>query len=535
MFMDTRDKELDEIYSETIPEIEAGTIMKGKIVSIKPDSVVVDIGFKSEGFIPITEFSDTEVGMLGEGREIDVYVSRIDSDGMIKVSIEKARRIRTMQSLQDALKGGTAVDAVVTERIKGGYRVDIDGITAFMPGSLADLKRIKNPDSLIRQRIRVKVLKMNPRMNNIVVSRRDLLEEERARLKEKTLSRIRKDALMKGVVKSITDYGVFVDLGGIDGLLHISDISWGRVRHPSDIFRVDQEVEVIVLSFDAETEKVTIGYKQKRPDPWLNIGERYPAGKVISGRVVSLTDYGAFVEIEEGVEGLVHVSEMDWSSRLKHPSYYVEVGDSIDVKVLHTDPEQKRISLGIKQLKPKPWELVAKRYSAGQRVPGRVRSLTDFGAFVEIPEGVDALLHISDISWTKHIRHPSEVLRKGQKIEAVILSLEPENKRMSLSLKHLTPDPWEGEIPSRFRTGDDVNCRVLRCTEYGIFVEVEDKVEGLIYSSEIDTEGRGPEDLYREGDTLTARIIRIDLEGRKIGLSLRSIHKKTGSREEGLQ
>jgi small subunit ribosomal protein S1 len=526
LLMEIQEKELSELYLDKIPEIEEGTILKGKIVSIKPDSIIVDIGVKSEGFIPIEELSKQEREELGEGNEIEVYVSRIDADGMLNVSLEKAKRIKALQLLKDAEKTGTSVDAEVVEKVKGGYRLNIGGIKSFMPGSHSDLKPLKNPDELIGEKVTVKVLKFNSKLTNVIVSRREVLKEERDKLKATTLLSLERGSFLKGVVKNITDYGVFVDLGGIDGLLHISDISWGRVRHPSDIFKLSQEVEIVVLNFDPETEKITLGYKQKRPDPWLNVDEKFAVGKVVSGKVVSLTDYGAFLELEEGIEGLVHVSELDWSPRPKHPSHYIEIGDYADAKVLNVDPEKKRISLGIKQLKPKPWELVAQRYEDGQVITGRVRSLTDFGAFIEIPEGVDALLHISDMSWTKHMKHPAELLRKGQQVETVILSIEPEKERMALGLKQLTPDPWEEEIPSRFKLEDEVKCNVIRYSEYGIFVDIEDIVEGLIYSSEMETGVESAGDLYGKGDELAARIIKIDAEGRKIGLSLKNLQQR---------
>lgn len=533
MLMDTQEKGLDEIYSETITPVEEGTLLTGKVLTITDDSVIVDIGFKSEGFIPKIEFTEDELKTLSPGKDIEVFVSRIDPEGMVSLSVEKAKRIRVHQKLQEALSSGTPVEAVVTERIKGGYRVSIEGVKAFMPGSQADLKPLKNPDSIIGQSILVKVLKLNSKMTNVVVSRREVIEEERNRLKEKTLEHLKVGAIMKGVVKNLTDYGAFVDLGGIDGLLHISDISWGRIKHPSDVFKPEQEIEVVVLDFNPETEKVTLGYKQRRPDPWLTVDEKYPPGKIVSGKVVSLTDYGAFIELEEGVEGLVHVSELDWSPRPKHPSHYIEVGDYVDVKVLSLDMNQKRISLGIKQLKPKPWDVVAEKYRVGQRVIGKVRSLTEFGAFIEIPEGVDALLHISDISWTRHINHPSEVLRKGQKIETVILSMDPEKERMALGLKQLEPDPWETEIPSRYNLGDEVTCKVLRNTEYGIFVEIDGFVEGLIYSSEIERSLLPGQDDPVEGDELRARIIKIDLEGRKIGLSMKNLSTPDETEQQG--
>ncbi len=521
--METQEKELQELLTETIPEIEEGSIVKGKVISIRDDSVVVDIGYKSEGFIPVTEFTSEELTALKVGDEIEVYLSRIDSEGQVSLSIDKAKRLKLLNLLQDAQEHNRPVEATVKEHIKGGYRLEIEGIKAFMPGSQADVKPLKNPEEIVGDRVLVKVLKFNNKLTNIIVSRREVIEEEREKLKQRTLKQLKDGAILKGVVKNITDYGVFIDLGGIDGLLHISDISWGRVRHPSDVFTLGQEVEVIVLHFDRETEKVTLGYKQRRPDPWLSVEDRYSPGKIVSGKVVSLTDYGAFIELEEGVEGLIHISEMDWSRRPKHPSNYMEIGDYIDAKILNIDIQNRRISLGLKQLKPKPWEVVAQRYRVGQKVTGRVRSITDFGAFVELPEGVDALLHVSDISWTRHIRHPSEVLRKGQKIEAVVLHLDPEREKMSLGIKQLEPDPWVEVIPSRFHLGDEVRCRIIRFSEYGIFVEIENFVEGLIYTSEIDTGGKRPEEVYQEGQEITARIIKLDLDNRKIGLSMLNV------------
>jgi small subunit ribosomal protein S1 len=523
LLMELNEKEINALYSDAITEIEERTILKGKVVSIISDSVVVDIGYKSEGFVPINEFTEREREELKDGVEVEVYVSKIDADGAVILSTEKARRIRVFQALQEAFKNNAPVEARVLEKVKGGYSLDIDGIKAFLPGSQADLRPVRNPDSLLGQSIKVKVLKLNNKLTNVIVSRRVILEEELAALREKTLSQIEPGKRVQGTVKNITDYGVFIDIGGVDGLLHVSDISWGRVRHPSDFFKIGQEVEVLVNSYDPEEGKVTLSYKHKNPNPWLNIEEKYPVGKVVRGKVVNLTSYGAFVELEEGVDGLVHVSELDWTSRPKHPSNYVEIGDYVSAQVLKVDPVERKISLGIKQLKPKPWELVAKRYKVDQKVTGRVRSFTEFGTFVELPEGVDALLHISDMSWTRHIKHPSEVLRKGQKIEAIVLSLDPENERMSLGLKQVVPDPWKEEIPSKYKVGDEVRCRGLRYTEHGIFVEIEDEIEGLIYSSEIDTPRDELKENFKPGEEFIARIIKMDIEGRKIGLSLRNI------------
>jgi small subunit ribosomal protein S1 len=385
---------------------------------------------------------------------------------------------------------------------------------------------IKDLDSLIGQKMSFRILKINNKRSNVIVSRRAIIEEERAKKKGETLGKIREGALLPGVVKNITDYGVFVDLGGIDGLLHISDISWGRISHPSEVFSVGDPIEVIVLKYDPASERVTLGYKQRKPDPWIDIMEKYPVGKVVKGKVVSLTDYGAFVELEDGLEGLVHISEIDWVQRPKHPSKYLNVGDEVDAVVLRVDKDERKLSLSIKQTKPSPWELIRERYQVGQRISGKVKSLTDFGAFVGLPEGVDGLIHISDLSWTRHIKHPSEMLKKGQKIDAVILALDTANEKIALGLKQLEPDPWTHEIPARFKLGDEVNGKVLRITDFGVFVEIEGGVEGLIYSSEIvQPSGEGEE--LKEGDEVRARIIRIDLEERKIGLSMKNV-KRSG-------
>ena len=371
-----------------------------------------------------------------------------------------------------------------------------------------------------------KVLKLNNKLSNVIVSRRVILEEEMQQKKAETLERLKEGQNMNGVVKNITDYGVFVDLGGIDGLLHISDISWGRINHPSEFFTIGDEVEVLVLKYDQTNEKVTLGYKQKRPDPWSVVDERYPAGERVKGKVVSITDYGAFIELEEGLEGLVHISEIDWLSRPKHPSKYLSVGETVEAVVLKVDKEERRLSLSLKQIKPSPWELVSQNYQVGNRISGKVKTITDFGAFVGLPEGVDALLHISDLSWTKHIKHPSEVLKKGQKIEAVILSIEPDAEKMALGLKQTGPDPWLHDIPERFKLGSEVSGKVLTITDFGIFVELEGGVEGLIYSSEIVKPASGKtEEVVKPGDPIDVRIIKIDCDERKIGLSMKNLKR----------
>ncbi len=518
--MELKNNEMERLYAESVHQIEEGSILQGRVVYVKQDGVIVDIGYKSEGFIPAEEFTLEELSRLKPGDSIEAYVVDIqDADGVVALSKEKATKIKAWDILESAYEKGTVVEGSICGKTKGGLNVDIMNVRAFLPGSQIDIKAVREIDSLIGKTMGFKVLKLNNQRSNIIVSRRAALEEERQKKKAVTLTKLKEGSRLEGVVKNITDYGVFVDLGGIDGLLHISDISWGRITHPSEFFAVGDTVEVVVLKYDEGQERVTLGYKQMKADPWLTVDEKYPVGEKVKGKVVSITDYGAFVELEEGIEGLVHVSEMDWASRPKHPSKYLTIGETVDAVVLKVDKEERRISLSIKQLKPSPWELVSARYSVGQKISGKVRSITEFGAFVGLPEGVDGLIHISDISWTKHIKHPSEVLKKGQKVDAVVLSLEPEKERIALGLKQVTPDPWLREIPERFRLGDEVRCKILKSTDFGIFVEIEGEVEGLVYSSEV----LKKEEPLKEGDEVMARIIKIDAEDRKIGLSMKHV------------
>ena len=518
--MELRNNEMERLYAESIHQIEEGSILQGRVVYVKQDGVIVDIGYKSEGFIPAEEFSPEELSRLKPGDAIEAYVVDIqDSDGVVTLSKEKATKIKAWDILESAYQKGTVVEGNICGKTKGGLSVDIMNVKAFLPGSQIDVKAVKEIDSLIGKTMGFKVLKLNNKRSNIIVSRRAALEEERQKKKVITLTKLKEGSRLEGVVKNITDYGVFVDLGGIDGLLHISDISWGRITHPSEFFAVGDTVEVVVLKYDEEQERVTLGYKQKKDDPWLTVDEKYPVAGKVKGKVVSIADYGAFVELEEGIEGLVHVSELDWASRPKHPSKYLAIGETVDAVVLKVDRDERRISLSVKQLKPSPWELVSDRYIVGQQVSGKVRSITEFGAFVGLPEGVDGLIHISDISWTKHVKHPSEVLKKGQKVDAVVLSLEPEKERIALGLKQVTPDPWLKEIPERFKLGDEVRCKVLKFTDFGIFAEIEGEVEGLVYSSEVVKK----EEPLKEGDEVMARIIKIDAEDRKIGLSMKHV------------
>lgn len=523
--MEPKNNEMEQLYAETFHSIEEGAILAGRVLSVKADGVIIDIGYKSEGFIGIHEFTEEEIRSLRPGEPIEVYVTNIrDTEGVVELSKERASKIKVWDNLEKAVQEGGLVEGTVVEKTKGGMTVNINGVKAFLPGSQVDIRITKELDSLIGKRMLFRVLKLNNKRSNVIVSRRVVLEEERARMKGEIIGKIQEGAILSGTVKNITDYGVFVDLGGIDGLLHISDISWGRISHPSEFFGVGDTIEVIVLKYDGPSERITLGYKQKQPDPWLNVAEKYPVGTRVIGRVVSIADYGAFIGIESGLEGLVHISEIDWGPKMKHPSKHVSVGDTVEAVVLRVDSAERKLSLSIKQTKQSPWELVSRHYTVGQRISGKVKSITDFGAFVGLPEGVDGLVHISDLSWTRHIKHPSEMLKKGQKIEAVILSIDGAGQKMALGLKQLDPDPWTETIPNKFRLGDEVMGRVLRLTDFGIFIELEGGVEGLIYSSEI-VQPQGGEGQIKEGDSIYARIIKIDLAERKIGLSMRNLKR----------
>ncbi len=522
--MDINNNEMEKLYAESFHSIEEGAVLSGKVVAIKPDGVIVDIGYKTEGVIRIEEFTDEELKEMKPGSRIEVYVVNMrDSEGVLNLSKERASKIKIWDVLEKAAQDGTLVEGVVTERTKGGMTVDIGGVKAFLPGSQVDIKITKDVDALLRQKMFFKVLKINNKRSNVIVSRRAVLEEERARKKGETIGKIKEGAVLEGTVKNITDYGVFVDLGGIDGLLHISDISWGRITHPSEFFAIGDTIEVVVLKYDQTSERITLGYKQKQPDPWSSVLEKYPVGGKVKGKVVSITDYGAFVELEDGLEGLVHISEIDWTPKPKHPSKYLSIGETVEAVVLKVDREERKLSLSIRQSKPSPWTLIRENYAVGQKISGKVKSLTDFGAFVGLPEGVDGLIHISDLSWTKHVKHPSEILKKGQKVDVVVLAIDAENEKMSLGLKQFEPDPWIEVIPSRFRLGDVVHGKVLRVTDFGIFIELEGGVEGLIYSSEV-VQPSGEEEV-KEGAPVFARIIKIDLDERKIGLSMKNIKR----------
>lgn len=502
-----------------------GEIVNGRVLSITKDYVVVDIGYKSEGQIPLAEFRDAEGQLTVEaGDLVEVYVDQAEEDdALVELSKDKAVKLRIWEQISIACERDQLVHGKIVARVKGGLSVDI-GVKAFLPGSQVDIRPIRNLEKFLAQEFDFKVIKFNKRRGNIVLSRRVLLEKERAHLKSQTLDNLEEGRVLKGTVKNITDYGAFVDLGGIDGLLHITDMSWGRVNHPSEMVQVGDEIEVKVLKFNSETERVSLGLKQISEDPWIQAESKYQVGDRVSGKVVSLTDYGAFVELEEGIEGLIHISEMSWTRRVKHPSRMVAIGDEVEAIVLDIDSKNKRISLGMKQIEPNPWTLLHERYPVGTRILGKIRNITDFGIFIGIEEGIDGLVHISDLSWTQKIKHPSELFKKGDEVEAVVLNIDVDNERFSLGIKQLTPDVWEYEIPNKYTIGRIVRGKITKLHDFGAFMEVEPGVEGLIHVSEMSTARvQHPSEIVSEGQDVTAEIISMDREERKIGLSLKSV------------
>ncbi|MFQ5700950.1 MAG: 30S ribosomal protein S1 [Acidobacteriota bacterium] len=517
-------EKLRDIYDESFKNLAEGQVVTGTVLKVLPNEVIVDVGYKSEGLIDISEFADASGKVrVAAGDKVDVLLEKTENkDGYVVLSKEKAEKMKIWDEVERAYNTGAVITGRVIERIKGGLAIDI-GIRAFLPGSLVDIRPVRNLDSLRHKEFRMRVIKVNKRRGNIVLSRKAILEQENKEKKKKTLEILEEGKTIKGVVKNITGYGAFLDLGGIDGLLHITDMSWGRINHPSELFAVGDEVEVVVLKFDRQTERVSLGYKQLRPDPWEKVGEKYPPQTRIKGKVVSLTDYGAFVELEPGVEGLIHVSEMSWTKKVKHPSKILNIGDTVDTVILDVDLKQRRLSLGLKQTEPNPWDLIAQKYEAGSRITGTVRNLTDFGAFVEVEEGVDGLVHISDLSWTKRIKHPSEVLKKGDTLEAMILKIDAENQRLSLGLKQLGPNVWD-DFFANHKTGDTIVGRVVRLTDFGAFVEIAEGVEGLIHVSEVAEERiEHLQDRLSVDQVVRAKIIKLDPSERKIGLSIKAM------------
>jgi len=514
------EEEIERLVNETIKDFEVGSILEGMIVDRRGDNVIVDIGYKSEGLIPIEEFD--EPAQAKPGAKMEVLLEAVEDDsGMIVLSKRKADRIRGWEKVISQNAEGDIVKGRVTHKIKGGLLVDV-GVPVFLPASQVSIRRTGDIGDFLGQEIECKIIKIDKEHRNIVVSRRRLIEERREEQKKALLAQLQVGETRKGTVKSITDFGAFVDLGGIDGLLHITDMSWGRISHPSEMVAIDDVIEVKVLNFDPEKEKISLGLKQRTESPWNRVEEKYPVGSIVTGQVVNIMSYGAFVKLEEGVEGLVHISEMSWTRRLNHPSEMVAIGDSVEVCVLGINKEKQEISLGMKQVEVNPWTLMEQKYPPGTIIKGKVRNMTNYGAFIEIEEGIDGLLHISDMSWTKKIKHPSEMVKKGEKIEAVVLSVDQEKKRVALGLKQLHTDPWEHDIPMRYRVGDVVKGKATKFTNFGVFIELEEGLEGLLHISELaDRKLESPEEIVKSGEELELRVIRVDPKERKIGLSLK--------------
>jgi small subunit ribosomal protein S1 len=516
---------MEQLMESSLQSLKEGEVVHGTVVAVDSDEVLVDIGYKCEGSVPVAEFTDPETNEVEVkvNDEVEVYVERLDeAEGRVRLSRDRAAKLKTWRSIEDAYKSGAPVKGQVLDRVKGGLSVDI-GVRAFLPGSLVDLLPNRRLEDYLGQEVEARIISFDRRRSNVVLSRKAILEEEQGKIKEETMETLEEGGLVNGVVKNLTDYGVFVDLGGLDGLLHITDISWGRVGHPSEYFKVGDQVDVVVLRFDRDRERVSLGYKQRFEDPWILVPEKYPVGKRVEGKVVSIVDYGAFVVLEEGVEGLIHVSEMSWTKKVKNPRSILEVGQEVEVVVSEVDPEKRRLSLSLRATEPNPWEQVAESYSVGGKIKGTVRNLTDFGAFVEIVPGVDGLVHISDMSWTRRINHPSEVVQKGEDVEAVITSVDSYNQRISLSMKELLPNEWE-EYANTHGVGDVATGKITNVTDFGVFVELAPGVEGLCHISEIDRdEGLALAEMFSTGHAVRCRILRVDWHESRIGLSMHAI------------
>ena len=527
------EQSFEEMFESSMQELNVGDVVLGTIVQVTDDHVVVDVGYKSEGVIPLYEFKDEEGKIdIKVGDEVDVLFERRENDsGLIGLSKEKADR----QKIWGSLEEGAVVEGKIVGRIKGGLTVDI-GINAFLPGSQVDLRPVRNLEKLLGASFDFKIIKLNKRRGNIVLSRRVLLEEQRESMRSDTLETLSEGQEVEGIVKNLTDYGSFIDLGGIDGLLHITDMSWGRVNHPSDVLSVGEKIKVKILKYDRERERVSLGLKQITPDPWLEVESVYPVGGKVQGKVVSLTDYGAFVELEDGVEGLIHVSEMSWTKRIKHPNKLLTVADEVETVVLALDIPNRRISLGLKQIEPNPWEVIGEKFPIGTIIEGQVKNITDFGVFIGVDEGIDGLVHISDLSWTKRVKHPSEIFKKGDTVKAVVLNIDRDNERFSLGLKQLTPDPWES-IPVKYAPGTIVRGKATSVTDFGVFLEIEEGIEGLIHVSELSQEKvESPKDIANVGDEFEAAVLNVDTVDRKIALSVKQLnsHKEKAEVQEFL-
>jgi small subunit ribosomal protein S1 len=517
--------ELLDIYDKKMASFNEGDIIRGRVIKVTQSEVIVDIGYKSEGLLPANEVTNYDGTLkVKAGDEIDVYLERLeDYTGHVILSREKAERMLVWDRIEAAFKADEPITGRVIDRVKGGLSVDVGGVKAFLPGSLIDTKPVKNLDVLRGQELKFKIVSFDKKRNNIVLSRRAIVEVEQEVQKKETFGKLEEGKSTHGVVKNITDYGVFVDLGGVDGLLHITDVSWGRVNHPSEFFNVGDEIEVVVLKFDAQAGRVSLGYKQKTPDPWLDVVERYPLGTKVHGRVVSLTDYGAFIELEEGVEGLVHVSEMSWTKKVRNPAKLLSLGTEVEAVVSDVNVQNRRISLSLKALEQNPWDTISERYPVGAVITGKVRNLTDFGAFVEVEEGIDGLIHISDMAWNRRLKHPSEVLKKGESVQARVINVDGENQRLSLSIKEFLPNEWDNYAKSH-NVGEEVIGTIAKITDFGLFIRLADGVEGLAHVSEIQRDPKVRlEKSHQAGEAVRTRIIKIDWTDKKIGLSTRDV------------
>ncbi|HNQ64739.1 MAG TPA: 30S ribosomal protein S1 [Smithella sp.] len=512
-----------ELYEQSLNQFQYGDIATGKVVQIKDDRIMVDVGWKTEGFIPIDEVRDAQGNVtISIDDEIDVFIDRRDSEGNLVLSRDKASKVKIWDEIKNACENDTVVEGVVVEKVKGGLSVDI-GIIAFLPGSQVDIRPVKDLDKFVGQTLDFKVLKFDRKRNNVVLSRRSIVASEREAEKQDILKNIQEGNVVEGIIKNITDYGVFIDLGGVDGLLHVTDISWGRIVKPSEMFQKGDKITTKVLSFDAEKERVSLGLKQLTANPWEKITETYPVNSIVRGKVVNLTDYGVFVELASGVEGLVHISEMYWTREIKHPSKVLNIGEEIDVKVLEVNAQNKRISLSLKQTTPNPWEKLKEKYPVGTIVKGIVRNITNFGVFVGIEEKIDGLIHVSDISWKHRVNHPSEYFKKGQEVEAVVLNIDVQNEKFSLGVKQIEKNPWD-ELAQKYAPGSVVTGKITNFTDFGIFMEIEEGIEGLVHISEISQKRvKTSSELYSVGDTVSAVVKSIDPKSKKIRLSIKEL------------
>ncbi|MBF0227496.1 MAG: 30S ribosomal protein S1 [Desulfobacterales bacterium] len=526
------DVQLVGMYEDSFKQFAEGEVVTGKVIAIEKDFVLLDIGYKSEGIIRVQEFRDADGITAKIGDTIEAMIEWWDEDEeRVILSKEKASKIKVWESIKKIHDEDGIVEGIIISRVKGGFSVDI-GINAFLPGSQADLRPIRNLDEMVGRKMIFKVLKYNKKRSNIVLSRRSILEKEREAKRSATLVDIKELDVMEGIVKNITEYGVFVDLGGVDGLLHITDISWGRVKHPGEMFSVGDKIKIKILSFDNEKERVSLGMKQLSPDPWSIALDKYPVGTKVQGKIVSLTDYGAFVELEPGIEGLIHVSEMSWSKKVRHPSKIVSVGDTVDAIVLDIKPENRRISLGMKQITPNPWDVISEKYPKETIIEGKIKNITDFGLFIGIDDDIDGLVHISDISWTKRIKHPAELYNKGDVIKAMVLDVDKENERFSLGVKQLSLDPWK-TVSEKYDVGKKIRGTVTNITDFGVFVELEEGIEGLVHVSEISKEKiKTPIGHYNIGDIINAVVMNINVDERRIGLSIKKLEENQSKEDE---